>query len=416
MKFIQPGNIRGRINAPASKSVLQRALIAASLARGRSEIRCAGQWCDDTRSALRVVEALWTRSENIDGGIAIFGKVHAPPAEISCGESGLCFRMSCAVAALADTAVLIQGEGSLLTRPMSMIEDALVSLGARCLTNEGLPPVSVHGPLRGGEAVIDGSTSSQFLTGLLFALPVCGCDSRLIVRNLKSKPYIDLTVDVLSAFGIRIERADDYSSFVIPGRQQYQPVTFTVEGDWSGASCLLVAGAIGGGIEIEGLNSASTQADRAVVSALELAGAGVTAEANVIRVSSGALRAFEFDATDCPDLFPALAALAAVCPGTSRITGTHRLLHKESNRLQTLCDELTKLGVCIAARGDTLEIEGGKISGGTIGSHGDHRIAMAGAVLGLVSQSGVHIDGETAVSKSYPGFFDDLAILTGEGA
>jgi 3-phosphoshikimate 1-carboxyvinyltransferase len=260
---------------------------------------------------------------------------------------------------------------------------------------------------------VDGSASSQFLSGLLLALPRAPGDSLLEVAGLRSGPYIRMTLDVLAAFGVQVEASAALDRFHIPGGQTYQPVDLAVEGDWSGAAFLLVAGAVAGELSVEGLNPASAQADRAVLQALAAAGVQAGWAGGALRVGRGDLEAFTFDATDCPDLFPPLAALAVHARGLSRIRGTGRLKAKESDRATALVAELSAMGARLRVAGDWMEIEGGPLQGGAVDPHNDHRIAMACAVAGLRSREGATMEGEACVDKSYPDFFRDLASLRG---
>jgi 3-phosphoshikimate 1-carboxyvinyltransferase len=269
----------------------------------------------------------------------------------------------------------------------------------------------VRGPLTPGEADIDGSVSSQLLTGLLMALPACAGDSVLHVHELKSKPYIRLTLRLLEQFGIQLRANASLSRFEIPGRQKYRARSYRVEGDWSGAAFPLVAGAIAGRVELSGLVLDSAQADRAVLEALESAGARVRAGRERVAVEQSSLRGFDFDAAECPDLFPPLVALACFCSGTTTLRGAGRLRHKESDRASALLEEFTRIGARVRLDGDLLLVTGGTLEGGEARSHGDHRIAMALAVAALGSRRGVSISGEEAVAKSYPEFFDDLDTL-----
>jgi 3-phosphoshikimate 1-carboxyvinyltransferase len=245
------------------------------------------------------------------------------------------------------------------------------------------------------------------------ALPAAAKNSLVKVEKLVSKPYIDLTISILGEFGIEIVN-ENYSIFKIPGNQKYQSGEFTVEGDWSGAAFLMVMGAIGGEIEIYGLDSASTQADKAIFYALSLAGANVRQGAYSIIVSGGNLKGFEFDISDCPDLAPPLAALALACEGKTVISGTQRLLSKESNRSEALQQTLLSLGARIDCFENRMEIEGGhRLNGGTVDSYNDHRIAMTLAVAALLSEGPVIINKMESINKSYPGFVKDFSMLGG---
>lgn len=412
---IEPSFVSGRVRAPTSKSVAQRAIAIASLCRGRSEIWFPGA-CDDVLAAIRVCR---TMGADIQGGedfLVVEGGLRTPLAPLQCGESGLCIRMFSGLAASFNRMVTLTASGSLLKRPMHIVEESLNALGVGCRTNNGYPPVCVKGPIRGGKAVIDGSQSSQVLSGILIASPLAASDVHLVVTNLKSIPYIDVTIRVMEAFGVSVENRD-YREFLIPAHQHYQPQNFQVEGDWSGGAFLLVAGAIAGSITVNHLDTQSAQADKKILEALGAAGAKIVtgttrARQKYISVTRKDLRAFDFDATHCPDLFPPLVALAANCSGTSRIHGIGRLKTKESDRATTLADIFGRIGVDVRFEDDTMLVTGGNLEGGRISSHGDHRIAMAGAVAALNSRLGVIIEDPGVVNKSYPGFFNDLEALT----
>ena len=307
--------------------------------------------------------------------------------------------------------ITINGEGSILRRPIEMMEEPLQALGVEVISNGGYLPISVKGPMRGGEIHVDGSLSSQFITGLLMTLPLSPNDTVLHVENLKSRPYVDMTIDLAARFGVAIEH-NNYEQFYIAGGQHYTPCTYNIEGDWSGASCLLVAGATAGSITIRNLNHISLQADLAIIEALARAGAEIITTNSSVTVHGGPLHAFEFDATDCPDLFPALAALAASCEGTSVLTGTQRLTYKESNRAKTIAEVFGRLGIGVdLSEENTMRITGGPVSSAVVDSHNDHRIAMAAAVAALSSDDSVVIEGADAADKSYPNFWNDLDTL-----
>jgi 3-phosphoshikimate 1-carboxyvinyltransferase len=267
--------------------------------------------------------------------------------------------------------------------------------------------LSIQGPIRGGKCEIDGSVSSQLLTGLLMALPLASGNSEILVKDLKSRPYIDMTMQILKSFGIIVEN-DDYKIFRINGNQKYKPTRYTVEGDWSGGAFLLVAGAINGNITVKGLRKDSRQSDVAVLKALQSAGAKMKVDEDEISISQSGMKAFEFDATHSPDLFPPLVALACYCKGTSSIKGVSRLKHKESDRTEALRQEFTKLGIEIFVKDDFMYVTGGQPQGGRTESHEDHRIAMALAVASLGATGRVFIRDSQCVAKSYPAFFDDI--------
>jgi 3-phosphoshikimate 1-carboxyvinyltransferase len=240
------------------------------------------------------------------------------------------------------------------------------------------------------------------------ALPLCHGESVVGVSGLKSKPYVELTIDVMKRFGVTMLRDDDLTEFHIKGVEHYRAQDMTIEGDWSGAAFLLAAGALAGSIRVKGLNGESRQADKAVIEALISAGARVEVSGDSVSVTKERLRAFEFDASDCPDLFPALTVLAGGCEGKSIIYGADRLRHKESDRARALAWEFSKLGIRIDVLDDRMEIFGGIYQGATVDSHNDHRIAMACAVAALKGKEKVIIENAECVAKSYPSFFEAL--------
>lgn len=405
-RIIVPSKVRGVIKAPSSKSMTQRAIAASLLAVGDSTI-INPSYCDDSLAAMSIATGLGARLEPSPDKLSVTGTGILRENKLNCGESGLAIRMFSPVAALYPEEIIITGSGSLKKRPMGMIEDALSQFGVRCKSNDGFLPLSITGPLTGGKCDIDGSVSSQLLTGLLMALPLATNNSNINVINLKSKPYIDMTLQVLEKFGIRVDRIG-YNNFKIQGNQKYIPQVFSVESDWSGGAFLLVAGAISGDITVEGLRTDSRQSDKAILTALDKAGARLSIKENSIGISNSKLKAFEFDATESPDLFPPLAALAAYCEGVSAIRGVSRLKYKESNRAGAIIEEFKKMNINVEVNDDYMLITGGKPSGAHVNSHDDHRIAMAAAVTATGSDEKVYIKDSQCVSKSYPGFFDDL--------
>jgi 3-phosphoshikimate 1-carboxyvinyltransferase len=425
--------IRGSMTAPASKSSMQRATACALLAEGESVLRSPSRSAD-CMAALGVARALGAVVEDRGDAFAIRG-IGAPagaprahgsaPSAVSCGESGLCLRMFSPIAALSPDEVELRAEGTLRKRPVDMIESPLRELGAECSTDSGLPPVRVRGPLKGGRARVDGRESSQFLTGLLVALPLAEADTVLEVEGLASRGYVDLSIDTLRDFGVDVERDSAYSRFSIRGWQSYHAARFDVEGDWSGAAFLLVAGALAareGSLLVGNLDLDSSQPDRAILEALDAAGAVVERRSGrdgpgAVAVGRGDLKSFEFDASDCPDLFPPLVALGLACEGESRIRGALRLRAKESDRAAALSEEFAKLGARIEVEGDLMRVlglgaaKGGELRGGRVDSRGDHRIAMAAAVASLICVSPVEIERAECVSKSWPSFFEDMSTI-----
>jgi len=405
-RSVEPSFITGEIKAPPSKSMTQRAIAAALLAEGESLI-VNPSYCDDSLAAMSIAVSLGSRVEPGPDSMRITGSWELKETKLNCGESGLAIRLFSPIASLFDAEITVSGAGSLKRRPMHMIEEALRQFRVECNTTNGFLPLTIKGPLRGGECEIDGSISSQLLTGLLMSLPVAEMNSAVRVKNLKSKPYIDMTLEVLKAFGIEVVN-ENYELFRIPGRQKYIPRTYEVESDWSGGAFLLVAGAINGDLKVTGLRPGSSQSDAAILQVLRDAGANLEITGDIVEISKSGLKAFEFDATEAPDLFPPLVALAAHCDGISTIRGASRLIHKESDRASALIEEFGKMGIRVSAENDSLIVTGGKVSGARVNSHEDHRIAMAVAVAALGAEGTVYIKDSHCVGKSYPLFFDDL--------
>ena len=408
-RSVNPSEVKGQIKAPSSKSMTQRAIAAGLLADGQTTI-FNPSYCDDSLAAMSIACGLGARLDPKPNELIIQGARVLKEEKLNCGESGLAIRMFSPIAALYPAEITLVGSNSLKKRPMGMIEEALNQLGVRSSSTGGFLPLTIQGPIRGGRCEIDGSVSSQLLTGLLMALPLAERDSVIKVRNLKSRPYIDMTIQLLSAFGIRVDYSG-YDLFTIPGKQEYTPRKYTVESDWSGGAFLLVAGAINGNLHVQGLHTESKQSDMAVLSALEQAGASMKIGPDQIDISKSQLKAFEFDATESPDLFPPLVALAAYSSGISTIKGVSRLIYKESDRAAALKEEFGKMSIGIEISGDLMKITGGQPKGGRVESHDDHRIAMAVAVAALGATGRVSIRDSQCVAKSYPGFFDDIRHL-----
>jgi 3-phosphoshikimate 1-carboxyvinyltransferase len=414
---ISPSILSGTIQVPASKSVMQRACAAALIGEGETILSNPGKSKDD-QSALSIIESLGAEIEYIGDQLKIKSKgINPVNSIIDCGESGLSTRMFASIAALSKERITLTGSGSLLTRPMDFFDTLFPKLSVEFNSNEGKLPFSIKGPLKPKDITINAELSSQFLTGLLMAYSKSSlaADTTIIVNNLKSKPYIDLTLSVIESFGLNVPINDNYerftfkSSFRLPEQKR---VKYTIEGDWSSASFLLVAGAISGNIVLKGLDLFSAQADKSILQVLMSSGCFISIETNQIEIRKASLKPFYFDATDCPDLFPPLVALAAYCDGKSVIKGTDRLIHKESNRSITLQQEFAKMGVPILIQDDLMIIDGGgEVNGAHINSHADHRIAMACSLAALGAISPSTIEDAIAINKSYPNFFEDLNSL-----
>ncbi len=395
--IVSPGNMSGLVAIPPSKSMMQRACAAALLHNGTTVITNPG-YSDDDKAAISIIQQLGAEVyETVDNTVEIVSSGLRPKSDvIHCGESGLSARLFIPIAALSRSDITVTGTGSLQHRPMKEYLHVLPKLGVSVLeTNDGLPMV-VRGPMLPGNIEIDGSASSQFLTGLLTVYAFIATEPvHISVNHLVSKPYIDLTLQILRSFGKNIIN-EDYRKFIIDPKlhTHVDEVNIHIESDWSAGANFIIAQAMGADVYIKGLNQLSIQADAAIVKIVH----GDTP--------------FTFDATHSPDLFPILSVYAGYCKERSEIKGLHRLVHKESNRIESIKAMLDNFGVSFSIADDVLIVEGGKtFKSCTIDAHNDHRIVMAAAIAALKAGGPVTIEGAEAVNKSYPAFFDDLLSL-----
>jgi 3-phosphoshikimate 1-carboxyvinyltransferase len=377
------------------------------LVEGSSIVR-SPSGCDDALAAVRLAAALGAKIARVkdewrvDGGIEARG-----PSKVDCGESAFCIRAGIPIAALSGRNITFTGSRTLLARPLGDVEKPMKALGASCVTKGGFAPATVKGKLMGGKARVDASLTSQFASGLAMALPLAAEDSEIAFTAMCSRRYLEMTLESVRGFGGRVQ-SNLPVGFSVPGGQAYRPSRVEVEGDWSGAAFMLVAGAIAGRVSVKGLDLESMQPDIAIIEALRMAGADIKARAGSVTASRGELDGFDFDVTASPDLLPPLAALACRCSGRTTIIGVARTRSKESDRAATLASGLRGLGAKAKAVGDRLIVEGGPLKGGSADSLGDHRIAMALAVAALRSERGGRIMRHECVAKSYPSFFEDL--------
>ena len=446
------------LSMPVSKSFAQRAIIAAALADGTSHLRGYTP-CGDNEAALQVARNLGAEVNvngnevTIKGISAQLGGLNLP--ELHVGESGLLTRMLIPVMAqLSPDPVSFTGEKTLLGRPLTGAKEIMDAFEADVipLKSDVIPseveespsivrvPLTVKGPLKAGRAEISGKHGSQLISGLLMALPFAEKNSSLIVHEPKSIPYMFITLEVLKKFGIKIGNDmlggpdflasdGDWSLctemvFKVKGGQKYKAADIDLEGDWSAAANFLVAGAIFGKAELQGLDTTSLQADLSIMDILMDAGASLSqldGDRGNITVQRAPLKAFRVDASNCPDLFPIVSVLAAFCQGTSRLAGVGRLANKESDRARAILEMLTQMGVRACVEGDEMVIEGHSLAqrlldncllkGGLYTSHHDHRMVMALKVASLGADGPISIDDEQCVAKSFPQFheiFDKL--------
>lgn len=407
MKFIAPSAVSGDVFAPASKSVAIRAIAAATLASGGSTL--AGRFdALDIQAALGIARALGSSVEARENRVVITPGRRPDHLRFDAGESALCQRLFSVIASLTGGPHVVNSQGSLRGRPADVLARTLQPFGVEVDADTSRGALTIRGTLRPGNSTVDGSLSSQVISGLLMSLPLLSESSLLRVTDLTSMPYLELTCEVLRAFGVRVSFDRGSCSFAIPGGQRYQGVTFDVESDWSGAAAFLVAGAIAGEVTVRGLRPDSRQGDRRIVQILQQAGAFVASSSTSIEVRRAPLCAVQCDLTDIPDLLPVLTVLALHGDGPSVFSGIGRLRHKESDRPGVLVAELTALGARLEASPDRLVVYPGVPMGGRASTHGDHRIAMALGLVGLRSGRGVSLADDSCVAKSYPSFFEDL--------
>ena len=426
---IHPSKLKGSITIAPSKSVMQRVCAAALLHKGTTIIHNPGKSNDDL-AAIQIIQQLGATVTINDNNIEIISNgIQPKTTTIHCGESGLSTRMFASIIALHDEQIKLTGSGSLNKRSLHWFDDVFPKLNVAIQSQQGFLPLHIKGVLQPKNIVVDGSSSSQYITGLLMAYSYSiqqnisilkDADITIEVQNFKSKPYIHLTLQVMQDFGMLVpENLNDEKFIFKSTHQQFnpstnQPINYNIEGDWSGAAFFLVAAAIHGNITVKGLQPNSYQADKKIIEVLHTVAANFYVENNDYVFGSVAdLKSFDFDATDCPDLFPPLVALASFCKGISTIKGIHRLTNKESNRATSLQTEFIKFGVNIQLNNDTMFIHpASTITGGIFNSHNDHRIAMASAIVGTKANSNITIQQANAIDKSYPSFYTDLHNLS----
>lgn len=412
--IVRKSRIMGSVAAPPSKSCSHRAIICAALAKGKSIIHdCLIS--DDVEATIDACSLLGATIKRKGNRLLVKGTttVRAPIRPINCRKSGSTIRFLAPIAALAKSTVTLTGEGRLLKRPMGPVVKALEQLGVACKSNEGYPPLIIKGPLKGGKVEIAGDVSSQFISGLLFALPLAKGDSEIIItKRLESRPYVEITLHALKQFGIKAKTSPDLKHIVIQGNQGYKAREYCIEGDFSSAAFLLAAGALGGSVEVSNLKMDSKQGDREIVEILKKMGARMSAKKGGVKIGRGRLSAVDINAGDIPDLVPILAVLATQAHGETRIAGAARLRTKESDRLSAISAELRKMGARISKLRGGLVIKGPtKLKGAIIDPHDDHRIAMACSVAGLIAEGETTIENPECVNKSYPLFFQDVRAI-----
>ncbi len=412
---IKAGNVSGSIRVPSSKSIGHRALICSGLAQGKSLITGLSP-SKDINATINGMKQLGVHCSSSDLSLSVYKKSSPSPSPIiDCRESGSTLRFLIPVAlVLAEGAVFI-GSGRLGERPLNVYRELFSLMGIKWEQAPSGLPLMVKGSLKSGEYELDGSISSQFITGLMFALPILKGDSTIKIKNLlESRPYIDLTIDTLKEFGISIIN-NSYKEFIIPGNQSYISRTYAVEGDYSQAAFFLAAGALSGSIQIYGLKKDSLQGDSVIVDILSRMGVELVWKDNSLHVAESNLTGTAIDASQCPDLVPILAVMGSLSQGITIIKNAARLRLKESDRLRAMAEELKKLGADIEEFNDGLIIHGkSQLSGGEVDSWNDHRVAMSLGVAALCCSSPVTITNAGCVDKSYPLFWEDLKRIGGD--
>lgn len=403
------GRMHGTLAAPSSKSHTHRAYLLAA----QSTEPCLVTWplaggdCDRSLAGLTAMGASWQRE---GAGIRFTPSILRSPTHLDCGNSGTTLRLLAATASRFPGRFSLDGDASLRRRPSTALWHALTGLGARVESDS--PPVTIQGPIRPGRVELAADSSSQFASALLLSLPMLDGPSQLVLHHpIASGPYVDLSLETAAHFGLRyaVKSEANTTRYEVPGHQKPRAASIRIEGDWSGAAFPLAAAALRGEVQIANLRADSKQADRAILDMLKAFGAEVHA-GPTIRVSEGALESPQVvDVSACPDLFPVACILAAHARGTTRIQGSRQLRLKESDRIQAMVQGLRSLG--IEAREDTngATITGGTMRGGVVDAQGDHRIHMAFALAGLVSEGPVHVSDAGSVDVSYPGFHNAMA-------
>ena len=402
--------LSGTLDIISSKSDVHRCIICAALADKPTEIKFTGL-SKDIITTVECVKMLGAKAQFLDGSITIIPcdkKKIMQGLTLDCAESGSTARFILPIAATLCKNVSLTGSGRLPERPMKALVDSLSENGA-VFTKDTIPLTITSNVKCGGTFKIPGNISSQYISGLLLMLPLFPEGGRVeITTPLESKGYVDMTVDTMTKFGIKIEKEDN-AYVVLPNQHYTSPSLIRAQGDWSSAAFWLCADALGANVEISGLDETCPQGDRKVVEILEKFGAKKIVTNRGIIIEAGRLHAAEIDASDIPDLVPILSVVAAAARGVTRIYGAKRLRLKESDRLETTRDFLTRLGADVTVADDGLEITGkGKLDGGTVFGHNDHRIVMSSAICSLICKKQVIIEGAQAVEKSYTTFFSDF--------
>lgn len=412
---ITPTKLQGTVQVPPSKSMAHRAIICASLAKGKSRIDNI-EYSKDIEATLQAMEALGTTIEKYNNYVCIDGSTTFSKQDclIDCKESGSTLRFMVPISLARENRVHFVGEGNLGKRPLDTFYEIFERQNIGYMYHEGILDLYVGGILKSDHYKIPGNISSQFITGLLFALPLLEEDSEIeITSDLESKGYIDLTLQMLELFGIVIEN-HEYRKFIVRGNQKYQAHDYRVEADFSQAAFYLVAGALGNDIVVTDLNLASLQGDKEVLDILNRMSAKIIEVDDGIKVEATSLLATTVDASQCPDIIPVVSLALALAKGNSEVINAKRLRIKECDRLEATAAQLNILQGKAKELEEGMKIVGVKaLHGGNCSSYHDHRMAMMLAIASTVCKEPVIIDDKECVQKSYPSFWDDFVKLGG---
>lgn len=412
--IISPSVLKGEITVPPSKSVLHRAIICAFLAQGKSVIKNAAL-SKDIEATMNAARAMGADARFDGKSITVTGGCFSPgKTAISCGESGSTLRFLVPVCAALGIEAEFTGEGRLPERPIKELSEILLTGGVSC--GEKLP-LNIKGKLSAGVYKVRGDISSQYITGLLLALPLCEGNSEIrLISPLQSRPYVDITVGVMKDFGVTVKETEN--GWLIKGNQSYRPCEFTAEGDWSQGAFFLTAAALSEKSEVlvKGLSPASFQGDKEIFSILKSAGADISFEKNSVLCKGNKLNTNDINASQIPDLVPILSVLMALSGNKCKITGAERLRLKESDRLKAMAEGLSKMGFSLKETDDGIIFGENTKSprGCPVSGYNDHRIVMAMAVAALFCEGETEIKGAESIEKSYPNFFEDYNTLGGK--
>lgn len=391
---LQNSIMKGEITVPPSKSAAHRALACSFLAGGGKVTPIIPS--NDMRAMEQVISSLKNDDVIVD-----------------CIESGNTLRFMIPVAAALGKKCTFVGSGRLPERPITDYLRLLPQHGVKCTSTDGKIPLSIEGKLTSGDFEIAGNISSQYITGLLLALPILDGDSRIILTTeLQSRPYVDMTIKVMADFGVKVEEMD-YGYFV-KGNQKYQQRDYFVESDWSQAAFFLAGGVIGGDVKLTGLDMNSTQGDKEIVNILKRFGADIEIKNNDIYCKKSSLNGIDIDVSNIPDTVPSLAVVAAFANGKTTIYGGERLRIKESDRIESVVFNLKQMGVKVEEKPDGMVIYGGNVNGADLKGFNDHRIPMSFSVAALYANGETTIDDAQSINKTYPSFFDDYNSLGGK--